>query len=53
MIFSRVEQKPSISLLKETLEESNLSFRVDLLEWDYLPDNFKENIKTSHVEISY
>ena len=53
VIFSRAEQKPGISLLKEALEESNLSFRVDLLEWDCLPDNFKENIKSSHIVVSY
>ena len=47
VLFSGGEQKCRISLLKEALEESNLSFRVDLLEWDSLPDNFKTNISAS------
>ena len=47
VVFSNTEQKSSISLLKEALEESNLPFRVDLLEWDSLPENFRANIKAS------
>ena len=49
VVFSGAEQKYHLSLLKEALAESNLSFRVDLLEWDSLPDNFKANISTSPV----
>ena len=52
VVFSETEQKPRLSLLKEALEESNLSFRVDLLEWNSLPDNFKTNIKNSHIKIT-
>jgi len=51
VVFSKGEHKHQISLLKEALEESNLSFRVDLLEWDSLPDNFKENISSSPTAI--
>jgi len=47
VVFSDTEQKKQIFSLKEALEESNLSFRVDLLEWDSLPDNFRENISAS------
>lgn len=47
VIFPAAEEKRSISLLKEALEESNLPFRVDLLEWDSLPENFKINISAS------
>jgi predicted nucleotidyltransferase len=47
--FTRAEQRPQVSLLKEALEESNLPFRVDLLEWDGLPECFKENINAEHV----
>jgi len=49
VVFSDAEQKRRIPLLKEALEESNLSFRVDLLEWDSLPDNFKANIAAGPV----
>jgi predicted nucleotidyltransferase len=47
--FTRAEQRPQVSLLKEAFEESNLPFRVDLLEWDGLPESFKETIKAEHV----
>jgi len=47
VVFSNAEQKHRILMLKEALEESNLSFRVDLLEWDSLPDSFKANIANS------
>jgi predicted nucleotidyltransferase len=43
--FTGKEQRAQVSLLKEALDESNLPFRVDLLEWNSIPDNFKENIK--------
>ena len=51
VVFSSAEQKCRISLLKEALEESNLSFRVDLLEWDSLPDNFKASIAGSPAAV--
>jgi len=51
VVFSDTEQKNRISLLKEALEESNLSFRVDILEWDSLPDSFKSNISASPTVI--
>ena len=47
VLFSRLEQKHRISLLKEALDESNLSFRVDLFEWDTLPDSFKKIFSAS------
>ena len=52
VVFTAAEQRCRLSLFKEALEESNLSFRVQLLEWDYLPDNIKENIKASHAVIA-
>ena len=51
VVFTRPEQKYQLSLLKEALEESNLSFRLDLLEWDRLPDNFKTTISAFHTEL--
>jgi len=49
VVFTQANQKYQLSLLKEALEESNLPFRIDLLEWDWLPDNFRANIKASHT----
>ena len=51
VVFTGEEQKYQLSLLKEALEESNLTFRVDLMEWNGLPENFKKNIISSHTEI--
>jgi predicted nucleotidyltransferase len=49
VVFASPEQRPRLALLREALEESNLPFRVDLLEWEGLPDNFKENIKAGYA----
>ena len=49
VVFTKVNQEYQLSLLKEALEESNLPFRIDLLEWDWLPDDFKANIEASHT----
>ncbi len=35
--------------LKETLEESDLLFTVDVMNWEEIPDNFKTNIKKQYV----
>jgi predicted nucleotidyltransferase len=43
--FTKPEHKTQVSLLREALEESNLPFRVDFLEWDKLPSSFQKNIK--------
>ena len=51
VVFNGAKYKYQLSLLKEELEESNLPFRVDILEWDSLPDNFKTNIMASHAVI--
>jgi predicted nucleotidyltransferase len=50
--FTKREQKARVSLLKEAFDESNLPFRVDLLEWDSIPDTFKENIKALYADIT-
>ena len=51
VVFTGTEQKYQLSLLREALEESNLTFRVDLMEWNSLPENFKANIKSSYAEL--
>ena len=37
--------------LREALEESDLLFSVDVLEWEDIPENFKENIKRKYVVV--
>jgi type I restriction enzyme S subunit len=53
VVFTGAEQKYMLSLLREALEESNLSCRTQLLEWNFLPENFKTNIEASHVVIQH
>ena len=38
-----------ILALKEAFEESNLMVSVDVMDWESIPDNFKENIKKKYV----
>ena len=49
VVFSSPEQDSHVSALIEALEESNLPFRVDLLVWDKLPENFQRNIEEGYV----
>ena len=53
VVFTGAEQGYQVSLLKEALEESNLTFRVQIFEWDSLPDNFKTNIKAQHEVLAH
>lgn len=43
--FTNPSQQAQVSMLKEAFEESNLPFRVDFLEWDSIPENFRQNIE--------
>ncbi|WP_245534712.1 nucleotidyltransferase family protein [Treponema primitia] len=52
VVFTNPEQQQQVSLLKEALEESNLPFRVDVLEWNAIPESFKETIKTKYAVIA-
>ena len=49
--FARPEQALAIAELRETLEESNLPFRVDLFVWDQVPENFRKVIRERYVVI--
>ena len=35
--------------LKEAFEESDLLISVDVMDWENIPENFKENIKKKYV----
>jgi predicted nucleotidyltransferase len=43
------EQKSHLSALKEALDESDLPFRVDVLDWNSIPENFKKNIEKEYA----
>ena len=50
-LFASPAQHPQVFALQEALEESSLPFRVDLLIWDEIPDSFKANIQSQHIEL--
>ncbi len=47
--FATVDQKREVSALKEAMEESSLSFRVDLFIWDEVPETFRKNILAEKI----
>lgn len=49
--FITEKQKMSFSLLKEALAESSLPFRVDLHDWNDIPETFRKNIEDSYLVI--
>ena len=49
VVFASPDQKRQVSDLKEALEESDLPFRVDVFEWDEVPEGFRKNIEAEHV----
>ena len=49
VVFAKAEDEARVSRLKEALEESSLPFRVDLLVWDNIPEDFKKNIRERYV----
>ncbi len=51
VIFATPEQTADIALLREAFEESDLPFRVDLFNWDDVPQQFKTNIKADYLVI--
>ena len=45
------DQQADVSALRESCEESNLPFRVDLFVWDEVPEPFRKNIEAERVVI--
>ncbi|GMO18230.1 MAG: nucleotidyltransferase domain-containing protein [Treponemataceae bacterium] len=52
VLFSTPEQRSCVSLLREALEESALPFRVDILEWNTLNENFRQNISAHYIPLA-
>ncbi|HZY37344.1 MAG TPA: restriction endonuclease subunit S [Mucilaginibacter sp.] len=42
-------EKFLLAELKDAFAESDLPFKVDILDWDIIPDNFKQNIEKDYV----
>ncbi|MBF0296688.1 MAG: nucleotidyltransferase domain-containing protein [Magnetococcales bacterium] len=51
VVFAAPRQCPQVAELRESLEESDLPFAVDLWTWDELPDHFCDVIRESHVVV--
>jgi len=49
--FIEPEQEGELTELKEAFAESDLSFKVDILDWNNIPDSFKQNIEKSYIAL--
>ena len=49
VVFTKPDQERRVSDLREVFEESNLPFRVDLLVWRTLPEQYRKQIEAEHV----
>jgi len=49
--FTTPEQRRLVADLRDALDESNLSFIVDLHLWDDLPESFHERIRESYAVV--
>jgi predicted nucleotidyltransferase len=49
--FISKEESLKLSFLADAIEEAFLPFRIDLLSWYEIPDNFKKNIQRNYVVI--
>ena len=47
--FITPQQEDNFNNLKDALAESDLPFRVDLHDWNAIPDNFRKNIMEKYV----
>lgn len=52
VVFTTPTQRLRVSELKDTLDESNLPFRVDLHVWDEIPERFHEVIRNEHLVLA-
>jgi len=41
-----------INDLREAFGESDLPFSVDVMNWDDIPENFRENIRKQYIVLS-
>ncbi|QXE91006.1 nucleotidyltransferase domain-containing protein [Geomonas subterranea] len=52
VVFAAPGQREPVSALKEAFEESSLPFRVDVMIWDEIPENFRKNILEQYVVLT-
>ena len=51
VVFATPDQRADVFALRESFEESNLPFRVDLFVWDEVPEKFRKNIEAERVVV--
>ena len=51
VVFTTPDQERRVSELREAFEESNLPFRVDLLVWRTIPEQYRKQIEADHVAL--
>lgn len=51
VVFSEPTQREQVSALQEACEESALPFKVDILVWNEIPENFKVEIQRHFIEL--
>ncbi len=49
VVFASASQSRRVYDLRESLEESDLPFQVDLFIWHELPESFQKNIESFHA----
>lgn len=49
--FIQSGQESELAELKDAFAESDLPFKVDILDWSVIPDNFKLNIQKEYVQL--
>ncbi len=52
VVFASAEQSRQVGDLRESLDESDLPFRVDLFVWEDLPESFQKNIESFHTVLN-
>ncbi|MBJ6800555.1 nucleotidyltransferase domain-containing protein [Geomonas sp. Red259] len=52
VLFIGRAQRERVTALKEAFEESSLPFRVDVMVWDEVPENFRKNILDHYVVLT-
>ena len=52
VVFATPEENSQVSDLRESFEESNLPFRVDLFIWDEVPEQFRNQIEAEHAVLA-
>lgn len=51
VIFNKTKSVEKLETLKTAIKNSNIPILIDLLDWDRIPDSFKHEIQSNHVNL--